>query len=119
MNNIKVLACPNGLAFACDFNKFAACDKCSKRKECEEIKNRYNINDIHEPISFSKARDFIKDIWGKTWAYPIDVKRNAKKYGLVIEFKQETYSTWKITYSQIFDLMNIPLWKTLHHRGNS
>lgn len=115
MNNFNILSCPHNNFFACSFQKYQSCDSCEKKDKCKEIKEKYNITDLYEQISFSKARDFINEIWGKTWAYPIDVKRNAKKYGLAIEIKNNNYVTWKITYKQIFELMETPLWKTMYY----
>jgi hypothetical protein len=110
----QVRECPNNLLFAVDFFNSEKCLHCKLAMYCELTREKYRIKDREEKISLSKARDFIQDVWGKTWSYPIIIKRNAEKYNLLSQKKGKKFTNWTISYTNIFILMNTPLWKTLY-----
>ncbi len=110
----KVKSCPNNLLFGVNYWDSVCCFNCVKQRSCEEIRLKFNIKDEYEKISFSKARDFILEIWGVSWKSPSNIIENARRYGYLDEIKHAPHNTTHvISYENIYNLMRTPLYKTL------
>ena len=77
-----------------------------------KIKEKYKITDLEEAIPIRKAIKFIKDVWEIDFYFYDKFIRYARKFNLLFEEDKEQRN-WKlkITYTNIFALMDMPLYE--------
>lgn len=109
----KVYICPKGKRFGVDFG--FDCSNGDICLNCQEVKEEYNITNENERIPMTKARDFIRDVWGATWDKPDSITRNCFRFGILK--KGEKHYRYTISYAEIYELMCFPLWKYIFYGG--
>ena len=106
--------CPVGFLFAVDYMDFSPCVTCPLKKDCKEIKEKYQIKNRDEKIIFYKANKFVFEVFDAGWSHHYSMIDYAKEKGYAEkQIKGNKKEKWVISYKQIFHMMMelIPFYK--------